>query len=91
MNFLFIWLAGDVANLIGALFTQLAPTAIALASYFCFADIVLILQCIYYNSKEAAQLARLEREATEEQVANEDSPLLNRRRSSSSIGVGAES
>ncbi|KAH8886723.1 PQ-loop-domain-containing protein, partial [Thozetella sp. PMI_491] len=58
MGFLFIWLLGDVTNLSGALWADLAPTAIALASYFCFADLVLISQCLYYNALNARRRAR---------------------------------
>lgn len=65
----------------GALFTKLAPTAIALASYFCIADLVLIGQCIYYNTRNARRLARMERQGPSE--IDEDAPLLGRRRSSS--------
>ncbi|KAH6628420.1 PQ loop repeat-domain-containing protein [Chaetomium tenue] len=53
MKFLLIWLLGDVANLSGALFTSLAPSTIALASYFCVADLILIGQCTYYNTLNA--------------------------------------
>lgn len=53
MAFLFVWLLGDVTNLSGALWTGLAPTAVALACYFCIADAVLITQCLYYNAKTA--------------------------------------
>ncbi|KJR82692.1 vacuolar membrane pq loop repeat protein [Sporothrix schenckii 1099-18] len=53
MAFLFVWLLGDATNLSGALWTGLAPTAVALAFYFCIADIVLITQCLYYNTKSA--------------------------------------
>ena len=38
---------------IGALWTGLAPTAVALACYFCIADVILITQCFYYNAKTA--------------------------------------
>lgn len=62
---------------LGALFTHLAPTAIALACYFCVADVVLIAQCIYYNTLNARRAARPEPEEPAE-----DSPLLARRRSS---------
>lgn len=41
------------ASAVGALWTGLAPTAVALACYFCIADVVLITQCIYYNTKTA--------------------------------------
>ncbi|CAK7274501.1 hypothetical protein SEPCBS57363_006197 [Sporothrix epigloea] len=53
MAFLTVWLIGDVTNLSGALWTGLAPTAVALACYFCIADVVLITQCLYYNTKNA--------------------------------------
>ena len=35
---------------IGAAWAGLVPTVIALAVYFCFADLVLLLQCLYYNA-----------------------------------------
>ena len=38
-----------VTNLIGAIWAQLVPTVVALALYWCFADAVLILQCLYYK------------------------------------------
>ncbi|KAH6630376.1 PQ loop repeat-domain-containing protein [Chaetomium sp. MPI-SDFR-AT-0129] len=57
MKFLFIWLLGDICNLSGALFTSLAPSTIALASYFCVADIILISQCTYYNTLNARRRA----------------------------------
>ena len=71
--------------------TRLAPTAIALACYFCIADIVLISQSIYYNTKNARAARRRERErrrsiATDTTEDSEDEPLLRRRRSSS-IGL----
>lgn len=50
LTFLFIWFVGDVANLIGAVWAGLVPTVIAIAVYFCFADFVLIGQCLYYNA-----------------------------------------
>lgn len=58
MGFLFIWLLGDITNLMGALWTDLAPTAVALACYFCFADMILIAQCTYYNTLNARRRAR---------------------------------
>ncbi|CAK7233290.1 hypothetical protein SCUCBS95973_008545 [Sporothrix curviconia] len=53
MAFLVVWLIGDITNLAGALWTSLAPTAVALACYFCVADVILITQCLYYNAKTA--------------------------------------
>lgn len=68
-------------NATGALLTRLAPTAIALAIYFCILDTILISQALYYNTINARRLAR--EENAEAAEASEDSPLLARRRSSS--------
>ena len=67
----------------GALFTNLAPTAIALASYFCLADVILITQCSYYNAKNARSSRRRTRGrvSREEPDENEHSPLLARQNS----------
>ncbi|KAL3954874.1 hypothetical protein ACCO45_010437 [Purpureocillium lilacinum] len=81
MTFLVVWLMGDVSNLVGALLTRLAPTAIALAIYFCILDAVLISQCLYYNTLNARRLAR--EQASPHTETSEESPLLHRRRSSS--------
>ncbi|KAI5464497.1 PQ loop repeat-domain-containing protein [Mariannaea sp. PMI_226] len=83
MAFLVVWLFGDVTNLLGALFTRLAPTAIALASYFCIADCILISQCFYYNTINARRAA-----AARNAPPSEESPLLShRRRRSDSFGL----
>lgn len=84
MLFLFVWLIGDIANLCGALFTHLAPPAIALAIYFCFADIVLILQSSYYNAKNARLAARASTRRSS-QRNSDDEPLLGRRSSSAGL------
>lgn len=47
--FLAVWFTGDIANLIGATWAGLIPSAIALAGYFCLADSMLISQCLYYR------------------------------------------
>ncbi|KAK1452659.1 hypothetical protein CCUS01_10700 [Colletotrichum cuscutae] len=98
MGFLIIWLIGDVTNLMGALFTHLAPTAVALASYFCFADLVLISQCVYYNTKNARRASSGRRSSAPVTAtganpteAREDEPLLSssaQRRRSSSAAAG---
>ncbi|KAI1125627.1 PQ loop repeat-domain-containing protein [Nemania abortiva] len=76
MGFLAIWLFGDVTNLSGALVTGLAPTATALAGYFCISDLILITQCIYYNVRNARIARRRRRSSTVE--PSEDEPLLRR-------------
>ncbi|KAJ8106460.1 hypothetical protein ONZ43_g7057 [Nemania bipapillata] len=75
MGFLAIWLFGDVTNLSGALVTGLAPTATALAGYFCISDLILITQCVYYNVRNARS-ARRRRSSTI--APSEDEPLLRR-------------
>ncbi|KAK4500536.1 hypothetical protein PRZ48_008725 [Zasmidium cellare] len=62
LTFLFIWFVGDVTNLAGALWAGLVPTVIALAVYFCFADLVLIAQCLYYLAIKKQQAKKLEQE-----------------------------
>ncbi|KAI6782488.1 vacuolar amino acid transporter-like protein [Emericellopsis cladophorae] len=81
MAFLIVWLLGDMTNLLGALFTHLAPTAIALPCYFCIADTVLIAQCAYYNQRNKGKSAH-----SANGEPSEESPLL-RRESSGAIGV----
>lgn len=55
----------------------MVPTVIALAIYFCIADVILISQCVYYNTLTARQ-----RSIT---ASTENEPLLRRR--SSSMGL----
>ncbi|GAP87218.1 putative vacuolar membrane pq loop repeat protein [Rosellinia necatrix] len=74
MGFLAIWLFGDVTNLSGALVTGLAPTATALAGYFCISDAILITQCVYYNMRNARRAGRRRYSSSAE--PSEDEPLL---------------
>ena len=86
----------------GALWTQLAPTTVALATYFCFADLILISQCSYYNALNARRRSRSTRrrrlssqstDATavsdgEADPTEEDALLTrSRRRRSESLGL----
>ncbi|KFY69561.1 hypothetical protein V496_00142 [Pseudogymnoascus sp. VKM F-4515 (FW-2607)] len=83
LAFLTVWLLGDITNLAGAIWAGLVPTVTALAVYFCFADFVLISQCLFYNHLNAR------REAFNEAAASppsEEAPLLARERSNESIG-----
>ncbi|KAL7817251.1 7 transmembrane domain protein [Trichoderma gracile] len=83
ISFLVVWMIGDATNLVGGLFTHLAPTAIALAWYFCVADFLLISQCLYYNSINA-------RRAAEAAEAHEEAPLLGERHRSHRHSVSSE-
>ena len=47
--FLAVWFLGDVTNFIGSVWAGLVPTVVALAVYFCIADTILIIQCLYYK------------------------------------------
>jgi uncharacterized protein with PQ loop repeat len=84
LAFLAVWFIGDVTNLAGALWAGLVPTVIALAVYFCFADLVLISQCVYYNTKNS----RRERKSSTRSTDSVEAPLLGGgRRDSSNIGL----
>ncbi|KAF2635963.1 vacuolar membrane PQ loop repeat protein-like protein [Massarina eburnea CBS 473.64] len=78
LAFLAVWFIGDITNLAGAAWAGLVPTVIALAVYFCFADLILISQCIYYNVKNA----RKSRKPSTRSEDNAEQPLLGRRDSS---------
>ncbi|GAA5905311.1 hypothetical protein JCM5296_001438 [Sporobolomyces johnsonii] len=47
--FLFIWLTGDITNLLGSLWQGLIPTVIILAVYYTACDVILISQKYYYH------------------------------------------
>jgi len=68
------------------------PTVIALAIYFCIADAVLIVQCLYYNYKNRKQLGKDGSASavvdSNEDEDDEEQPLLSRTRSSdSNVGL----
>ncbi|KAK0282975.1 hypothetical protein LTR91_009659 [Friedmanniomyces endolithicus] len=81
LTFLFIWFIGDVTNLAGALWAGLVPTVIALALYFCFADAILIGQCLYYNAvnkrREKQEEEGKSRNGHPGSAPREETPLLN--------------
>lgn len=60
------------------------PTVIALAVYFCFADFVLISQCLYYNHVNAQ---RAKSRPSVVSATSEDEPLLARQRSNDDTGL----
>jgi uncharacterized protein with PQ loop repeat len=49
VEFVIIWLAGDVFNILGSVLQGVLPTMIILAVYYTFADVVLLAQCFYYR------------------------------------------
>lgn len=87
--------------LAGALFTAIAPSAIAIGGYFCVADIILISQCVYYNTRNAARRRRQQQRSSAAAAAqthhpdsavsaddDEEAPLLSRPRSGSANNGG---
>ncbi|KID89313.1 PQ loop repeat protein [Metarhizium guizhouense ARSEF 977] len=49
VQFIIVWLIGDVFNIAGAVLQGVLPTMIILAVYYTLADIVLLGQCFYYR------------------------------------------
>ena len=49
IQFVIVWLLGDVFNILGAVLQGVLPTMIILAIYYTIADIVLLFQCFYYR------------------------------------------
>ncbi|KAK0645974.1 PQ loop repeat-domain-containing protein [Cercophora newfieldiana] len=49
IQFIVIWLAGDVFNILGAVLQGVLPTMVILAIYYTIADLVLLAQCFYYR------------------------------------------
>lgn len=49
LQFIIVWLAGDIFNILGAVLQGVLPTMIILAVYYTLADIVLLCQCFYYR------------------------------------------
>jgi solute carrier family 66 (lysosomal lysine-arginine transporter), member 1 len=71
--FLVVWLLGDLFNIIGAVLQGVLPTMIILAVYYTFADIVLVLQVLYYRGMTLSY--KVEKPDNEPQ---EEEPLLAR-------------
>ncbi|KAK4196519.1 PQ loop repeat-domain-containing protein [Triangularia verruculosa] len=49
IQFIVVWLLGDVFNILGAVMQGVLPTMVILAIYYTIADIVLLGQCFYYR------------------------------------------
>ena len=59
LSFLVIWLTGDVFNVFGGLLQGVLPTMIILALYYTLADIILIIQVMYYRRRQREAAARV--------------------------------
>ncbi|KAK3295633.1 PQ loop repeat-domain-containing protein [Chaetomium fimeti] len=49
IQFVVVWLLGDVFNILGAVLQGVLPTMLILAVYYTIADLVLMVQCFYYR------------------------------------------
>ncbi|TFK40840.1 PQ loop repeat-domain-containing protein [Crucibulum laeve] len=67
--FVFVWLAGDLCNLLGAVLAGLLPTVIILALYYSLCDVILLCQIYYYRWKRGRSALACD--------AEEQTPLLS--------------
>ncbi|CEP63433.1 cationic amino acid transporter LALA0_S08e02344g [Lachancea lanzarotensis] len=79
--FVVLWLLGDVFNVLGAVMQNLLPTMIILAAYYTLADVVLLVQCLFYGNGEKVDAVHLSpanpiNERVLEDVFHEHQPLL---------------
>ena len=56
-SFLLQWLLGDIANLIGCLWSEQLATQTWTAAYFCCTDVVLLSQYAYYRGGHSAEVS----------------------------------
>ncbi|GJE98492.1 PQ-loop repeat-containing protein [Phanerochaete sordida] len=79
--FVLIWLAGDLANLFGALLANLLPTIIILGAYYTICDIVLLVQIYYYRwlkkSQELAPGTLIPEVDVPGHIPSEETPLIS--------------
>ncbi|CAI6499911.1 AAB_G0003600.mRNA.1.CDS.1 [Saccharomyces cerevisiae] len=90
--FIALWLLGDIFNVMGAMMQNLLPTMIILAAYYTLADLILLIQCMWYDKEKKSILqevkknvdpvhlspANLINETVLQDVFNEYEPLLPR-------------
>lgn len=76
IEFIIIWLAGDVFNILGAVLQGVLPTMIILAIYYTFADIILLGQCFYYRGFTLRDPRPDKAVDTEQDVPTERTPLV---------------
>ncbi|KIJ64518.1 hypothetical protein HYDPIDRAFT_28458 [Hydnomerulius pinastri MD-312] len=72
--FVYIWLLGDLCNLVGALMAHLLPTMIILGVYYTLCDSTLLFQVYYYRWKARAGRVQLPQDVAE--ASTEQSCLL---------------
>ncbi|CAI4055584.1 hypothetical protein SKDZ_02G2550 [Saccharomyces kudriavzevii ZP591] len=60
--FIVLWLLGDIFNVIGAMMQNLLPTMIILAAYYTLADLVLLVQCMWYDKNKKGFLQEVKKD-----------------------------
>ncbi|RKF62252.1 putative vacuolar amino acid transporter YPQ1 [Golovinomyces cichoracearum] len=89
LMFLCVWMIGDLANLIGAIWASLVPTVVTIAIYFCFTDVVLVSQSFYYKNLKSIERTKLNSNistthsepTTGTNLTSENTPLFSEARS----------
>ena len=90
--FIVLWLLGDIFNVMGAMMQNLLPTMIILAAYYTLADLILLIQCMWYDKEKKGILQEVKKnvdpvhlspanpinETVLQDVFNEYEPLLPR-------------
>ncbi|TQS37906.1 hypothetical protein Golomagni_01603, partial [Golovinomyces magnicellulatus] len=93
LMFLCVWMIGDLANLIGAVWASLVPTVVTIAIYFCFTDVVLVSQSFYYKYLKPIKKSKISLKsnttnsepAAGTKFASENTPLFSEARSDSTL------
>ncbi|KAL3229788.1 putative vacuolar amino acid transporter YPQ3 [Nakaseomyces bracarensis] len=94
--FVVLWLAGDVFNLVGAMMQHLLLTMVILAAYYTAADVILLIQCLWYDNEEKLDPIHFSpanpiNENVLQDVFNEHQPLLNSSGEANRDSTGARS
>ncbi|KNC53315.1 uncharacterized protein AMSG_12201 [Thecamonas trahens ATCC 50062] len=83
-KFLAAWVLGDVANLVGCIYTHQLPMQLYTAIYFCAMDTLMISQYAYYRIRAYNKdKAERDQDALESRSLIQDSPAFNPYSSSS--------
>lgn len=77
IGFISIWFLGDFFNLVGSIWAHLLPEVVFLAVWFCVADFMMIFSYIYYT--------RIHKSKKEGSSSSENRPLMEHRRTSSTL------
>lgn len=102
LEFVILWLAGDVFNVLGSILQGVLPTMIILAIYYTLADILLLWQCLVYGHGKSADPIHLSpanplnEDVLEtalsreyEEVEEEEASLLNQRKPETGSSLGS--